>query len=88
MRQGNDVGTQYRSGIYATTPAQKKAAEESRAMYGEALAGKRYGTITTEVLTPAVLFRGDPQRYLSPRPRPDIAHQPGHQRGVSDRDGR
>src|SRR5919106_728150 len=33
MRQGNDVGTQYRSGIYTTSPAQKKAAEESRAMY-------------------------------------------------------
>src|SRR4030081_404355 len=38
MRQGNDVGTQYRSGIYVTTPAQRKAAEESKAMYGKALA--------------------------------------------------
>src|ERR671920_698986 len=41
MRQGNDVGTQYRSGIYTTTPAQKKAAEDSKAMYGKALAGTR-----------------------------------------------
>ena len=40
MRQGNDVGTQYRSGIYATTPAQKKAAEDSKAMFGKALAGQ------------------------------------------------
>src|ERR1700710_3098583 len=48
MRQGNDTGTQYRSGIYATTPAQKKAADESKAMYGKALAAKRYGAITTE----------------------------------------
>ena len=41
MRQGNDVGTQYRSGIYAFTPEQKKAAEASKAMYGKALAKKR-----------------------------------------------
>src|SRR5690242_15798235 len=38
MRQGNDVGTQYRSGIYTTTPAQKQAAEDSKAMFGKALA--------------------------------------------------
>ena len=37
MRQGNDVGTQYRSGIYATTPAQRKAAEASKAAYEQAL---------------------------------------------------
>jgi peptide-methionine (S)-S-oxide reductase len=70
MRQGNDVGTQYRSGIYATTPAQKKAAEESRAMYGKALAGKRYGTITTEVLdAPPFYFAEDyHQQYLAKNP--------------------
>src|SRR6187455_3092438 len=50
MRQGNDVGTQYRSGIYATTPAQKKAAEESKAVFGKALAAKRFGPITTEIV--------------------------------------
>ena len=41
MRQGNDVGTQYRSGIYVTTPAQRKAAEASKAMYDKALAARR-----------------------------------------------
>src|SRR6187397_1296640 len=40
MRQGNDRGTQYRSEIFATTPAQKKAAEESKAVFGKALAAK------------------------------------------------
>src|SRR6202011_906125 len=50
MRQGNDVGTQYRSGIYVTTPAQRKAAEASKAMYAKALAADRYGPITTEIL--------------------------------------
>jgi peptide-methionine (S)-S-oxide reductase len=70
MRQGNDVGTQYRSGIYATTPAQKKAAEESKAMYGKALADQRYGTITTEVLdAPPFYFAEDyHQQYLAKNP--------------------
>jgi len=70
MRQGNDVGTQYRSGIYATTPAQKKAAEESKAMYGEALAAKRFGAITTEVVdAPAFYFAEDyHQQYLAKNP--------------------
>jgi len=47
MRQGNDVGTQYRSGIFAFTPEQKKAAEASKAMYQKELDKKRYGAITT-----------------------------------------
>jgi peptide-methionine (S)-S-oxide reductase len=70
MRQGNDVGTQYRSGIYATTPAQKKAAEESKAMYGKALAGQRYDAITTEVLdAPPFYFAEDyHQQYLAKNP--------------------
>ena len=50
MRQGNDVGTQYRSGIYTFTPAQKQAAEASKAAYEKALQAKRYGSITTEIL--------------------------------------
>ena len=41
MRQGNDVGTQYRSGIYTTTPAHAPDAEDSKAMFGKALAAKR-----------------------------------------------
>jgi peptide-methionine (S)-S-oxide reductase len=70
MRQGNDAGTQYRSGIYATTPAQKKAAEESKAMYGKALDAKRFGAITTEVLdAPPFYFAEDyHQQYLAKNP--------------------
>jgi peptide-methionine (S)-S-oxide reductase len=49
MRQGNDVGTQYRSGIYWTTPGQREAAEAARARYAPALAKAGYGPITTEI---------------------------------------
>jgi peptide-methionine (S)-S-oxide reductase len=70
MRQGNDVGTQYRSGIYVTSPAQKKAAEESKAMFGQALSAKRYGPITTEILdAPEFYFAEDyHQQYLAKNP--------------------
>jgi peptide-methionine (S)-S-oxide reductase len=49
MRQGNDVGTQYRSAIYATTPAQLATANASRQMYGAALAKAGHGEISTEI---------------------------------------
>ena len=70
MRQGNDVGTQYRSGIYAFTPAQKKAAEESKAMYAKELTAKRYGAITTEIVdAPEFYFAEDyHQQYLAKNP--------------------
>jgi peptide-methionine (S)-S-oxide reductase len=70
MRQGNDVGTQYRSGIYATTPEQKQAAEASKAAYGKALAAKRHGAITTEILdAPEFYFAEDyHQQYLAKNP--------------------
>jgi peptide-methionine (S)-S-oxide reductase len=70
MRQGNDVGTQYRSGIYVTTPAQRKAAEESKAMYGKALAADRYGAITTEILDAGEFYFAEDyhQQYLAKNP--------------------
>src|ERR1700712_1663270 len=70
MRQGNDAGTQYRSGIYTTTPAQKKAAEESKAMFEKALKAKRFGEITTEILeAPPFYFAEDyHQQYLAKNP--------------------
>ena len=49
MRQGNDIGTQYRSGIYYTTDAQREAAEKAMAAYQEALAKAGYGEITSEL---------------------------------------
>jgi peptide-methionine (S)-S-oxide reductase len=70
MRQGNDIGTQYRSGIYTFSPEQKKAAEESKAMFGKALSAKRYGAITTEILdAPDFYFAEDyHQQYLAKNP--------------------
>jgi peptide-methionine (S)-S-oxide reductase len=70
MRQGNDVGTQYRSGIYATTPEQKRVAEESKAAFGQALKAKGYGAITTEILdAPEFYFAEDyHQQYLAKNP--------------------
>ena len=70
MRQGNDVGTQYRSGIYAFTPAQKQAALASKAMYEQELANRRYGAITTEILdAPEFYFAEDyHQQYLAKNP--------------------
>jgi peptide-methionine (S)-S-oxide reductase len=70
MRQGNDVGTQYRSGIYVYSPEQRKTAEASKAMYEKALAAKRYGKITTEILdAPEFYFAEDyHQQYLAKNP--------------------
>ena len=67
MRQGNDVGTQYRSGIYTFTPEQKAAAEVSKAMYQRELTKKGYGAITTEVVdAPEFYFAEDyHQQYLA-----------------------
>ena len=70
MRQGNDVGTQYRSGIYVYTPEQRKAAEASKAAFEKALKAKGYGAITTEVLdAPEFYFAEDyHQQYLAKNP--------------------
>ncbi len=70
MRQGNDVGTQYRSGIYVTSPAQRAAAETSKAQYEPLLRAKGYGGITTEILAaPEFYFAEDyHQQYLAKNP--------------------
>jgi peptide-methionine (S)-S-oxide reductase len=70
MRQGNDVGTQYRSGIYVFTPEQRRAAEASKAMYETALAAKRFEPITTEIReAPPFYFAEDyHQQYLAKNP--------------------
>ncbi|MEN6542867.1 peptide-methionine (S)-S-oxide reductase MsrA [Parvibaculum sp.] len=70
MRQGNDIGTQYRSGIYVTSEAQRKAAESSKAMFGAELAKQGYGAITTEILdAPEFYFAEDyHQQYLAKNP--------------------
>ncbi len=70
MRQGNDVGTQYRSGIYVHSPAQKAAAEASRAAYQAELKRAGYGEITTEIReAPAFYYAEDyHQQYLGKNP--------------------
>jgi peptide-methionine (S)-S-oxide reductase len=70
MRQGNDVGTQYRSAIYYTTPEQKKAAEDSKRRYQEALSRAHRGTITTEIREAPDFFYAEEyhQQYLAKNP--------------------
>jgi len=70
MRQGNDVGTQYRSGIYTFTPEQKAAAEASKAMYQAELKKKGYSAVTTEIVdAPEFYFAEDyHQQYLAKNP--------------------
>jgi peptide-methionine (S)-S-oxide reductase len=70
MRQGNDVGTQYRSGIYVTSPAQRQAAEASKAAYQRVLGANGYGPITTEIIdAPEFYFAEDyHQQYLAKVP--------------------
>lgn len=70
MRQGNDVGTQYRSAIYWTTEAQGKAAQASRDAYGARLAGTGYGAITTEVERAGDFWFAEEyhQQYLAKNP--------------------
>ncbi|HET7694590.1 MAG TPA: peptide-methionine (S)-S-oxide reductase MsrA [Vicinamibacterales bacterium] len=70
MRQGNDVGTQYRSGVYYFDEAQRTAAERSRDEYQRALTRAGFGAITTEILpAPEFYFAEDyHQQYLSKNP--------------------
>jgi peptide-methionine (S)-S-oxide reductase len=70
MRQGNDVGTQYRSGIYVSSPALRKAAEASKVAYQKAIAANGHDAITTEILAaPEFYFAEDyHQQYLAKNP--------------------
>jgi peptide-methionine (S)-S-oxide reductase len=70
MRQGNDVGTQYRSGIYVTSENQRRAAEASKAAYGKALAQGGYGPITTEIIDAPPFYYAEDyhQQYLAKNP--------------------
>jgi peptide-methionine (S)-S-oxide reductase len=83
MRQGNDMGTQYRSAIFARTDAQRGAAEASKAKYQERLTAAGYGTITTEIVgqpAPEFYFAEDyHQQYLDKNPG---GYCPNHSTGV------
>jgi len=70
MRQGNDVGTQYRSAIYVHSPEQLRAAEASRQRYGEALRASGHGEITTEIAEAGPFFYAEDyhQQYLAKNP--------------------
>ncbi len=70
MRQGGDVGTQYRSAIYATSPAQKAAAEAAKAAYEQKLRAAGYGAITTEIDDAPEFFYAEDyhQQYLAKNP--------------------
>ena len=66
MKQGNDVGTQYRSAVYYTTDEQRQAAEQSAKVYGEVVHAAGYGDITTEIAPagPFYFAEGYHQQYL------------------------
>ena len=70
MRQGNDTGTQYRSGIYYFDEQQKTTAESSKARYQQALTTAGFGTITTEILTVPTFYYAEDyhQQYLAKNP--------------------
>ncbi|HEY9725497.1 MAG TPA: peptide-methionine (S)-S-oxide reductase MsrA [Chroococcales cyanobacterium] len=70
MRQGNDVGTQYRSGIYVYSESQRKIAESLRDAYQQALNSAGYGTITTEIIEAPEFYYAEDyhQQYLAKNP--------------------
>ena len=84
MRQGNDVGTQYRSAIFTHSPEQQAAAEQSAAAYQQRLTAAGHGTITTEIRSaPEFYFAEDyHQQYLSDTKNPN-GYCPDHGTGVS-----
>jgi peptide-methionine (S)-S-oxide reductase len=76
MRQGNDVGTQYRSGIYTYGDAQQQAAEASRDDYRKALSAAGYGDIGTEILPAPEFYYAEDyhQQYLAKNPSGYCGH--------------
>ena len=70
MRQGNDVGTQYRSAIYYVDDEQRQAAEASRKMFADKLAEAGYGDVTTEIAPAGPFYYAEPyhQQYLGKNP--------------------
>jgi peptide-methionine (S)-S-oxide reductase len=84
MRQGNDLGTQYRSAVFYHSPEQKAVAEESAAAYQKRLTDAGYGEITTEIEpAPEFYFAEDyHQQYLSAGKNPN-GYCPDHGTGVS-----
>ncbi|SEC37299.1 peptide-methionine (S)-S-oxide reductase [Rhizobiales bacterium GAS188] len=76
MRQGNDVGTQYRSSVYCSTPAQLAAAEASRDSYAKSLAKAGYGAITTEIAEAGPFYFAEDyhQQYLAKNPHGYCGH--------------
>ena len=84
MRQGNDVGTQYRSAVYTIDDEQRAAAEATKASYGEALGAAGYGDITTEIVPLGAFYYAEPyhQQYLAKNPN---GYCPLHATGVSCR---
>ena len=70
MRQGNDIGSTYRSGIYTCSPAQAEAARASKALYQSALSASGHGQITTEILPAPVFYFAEDyhQQYLAKNP--------------------
>ena len=82
MRQGNDVGTQYRSAIYWTTEGQREQALASREAYQETLRAAGYGEITTEIAEAGPFYYAEDyhQQYLDKNPR---GYCPNHSTGVT-----
>jgi peptide-methionine (S)-S-oxide reductase len=81
MRQGNDLGTQYRSAIYTTTEAQQEAAEKSRQAYDAALSRAGFGAVTTEIAPAGPIYLAEDyhQQYLHKVPH---GYCPNHATGV------
>jgi len=84
MRQGNDVGSQYRSAIFYQSPQQQAEAEESRASYQKRLSDAGYGEITTEIVPADEFYFAEDyhQQYLSDAKNP-YGYCPDHGTGVS-----